>query len=118
MLLFGIGSVTFGCIAFLLGSKPLFIYPWLILGLLEIGTWYYENKYQYLKIENNILTRNSLFPKSIDLNQITAIRKYKSTIVVESYDKRIKIYKDMIAPDSLTELTDLLDMIELKPQQV
>jgi len=117
-LFFGVLSVIIGLVGIIIGSESLFIYPWLILGLLELGTWYYENKYQYLKIDNNILTKNSLFSKSIDLTQLSAIRKYKSTLVLESKDQSIKIYKDMIALESLTQLTDLFNEIELKPQQV
>ncbi|MBZ9730492.1 hypothetical protein LB467_12430 [Salegentibacter sp. JZCK2] len=117
-LLFGVSSVIIGLVALIIGSESIFIYPWLILGLLEIGIWYYENKYQYLKIDNNILTKNSLFSKSIDLTQLTAIKKNKSTFVLESNDHSLKIYKDMIAPDSLNRLTDLLNEIELKPHQV
>jgi len=117
-LFFGVLSVIIGLVGIIIGSESLFIYPWLILGLLELGTWYYKNKYQYLKIDNNILTKNSLFSKSIDLTQLSAIRKYKSTLVLESKDQSIKIYKDMIALESLTQLTDLFNEIELKPQQV
>lgn len=116
-LYFGVLSVFIGLLGIIIGSESLFIYPWLILGLLELGTWYYEKKYHYLKIDNNILTKNSLFSKSIDLTQLSAIRKYKSTLVLESKDQSIKIYKDMIAPESLTQLTDLLDEIDLKPQE-
>ncbi|MBZ9631305.1 hypothetical protein LB465_10990 [Salegentibacter sp. LM13S] len=117
-LLYGIVSVSFGTISFIIGSEPLFIYPWLILGFLEIGTWYYERKYHYLQINNNILTKNSLFPKSIDLTELNAIRKYRSTFVLESQEQNIKIHKDLIATDSLNQLTDLLNEIPLQSQQV
>ncbi|PRX49633.1 hypothetical protein [Salegentibacter salegens] len=117
-LLYGIVSVIIGSSSFIIGSEAIFIYPWLILGFLEIGTWYYEHKFHYLQIDNNILTKNSLFPKSIDLTQLSAIRKYKSTFVLESGDVDIKIHKDLIASHSLNQLTDLLSEIQLRPQQV
>jgi hypothetical protein len=117
-LLYGIVSVIIGTIAFLIDSAAIFIYPWLILGFLEIGTWYYENKYHYLQINNNILTKNSLFPKSIDLTKLSAIRKYKNSFILESEDQNIKIHKGLIASQSLNQLNNLLNEIPLKPQQI
>lgn len=115
-LLYGIVSIIIGSSAFIIGSEPIFIYPWLILGLLEIGTWFYEHKYHYLQINNNILTKNSLFPKSIDLTQLKAMRNYKGSFVLESEDQNIRIHKGLVAPQSLNELTDILNEIQLQPQ--
>ncbi|PKD20211.1 hypothetical protein APR41_14610 [Salegentibacter salinarum] len=117
-LLYGIVSVIIGSFAFIIDSEPIFIYPWVILGFLEIGTWYYEKKYHYLHIDHNILTKNSLFPKSIDLRQVTAIRKNRNSFVLESEGKNIRIHKGLVASQSLNQLTDLLDEIQLQPQHV
>ena len=102
-----------GLISLLSDFQFFFVYAWLILGLLEIGTWYYQNKFQYLQIENNVLTKNSLFPKSIELSKITAIRKYRNSFLIESKETNIKIYKDVISTDSLYQLTDLLNEIQV-----
>ena len=112
-LLYGITSAILGIVGIILDSKPLLTYPWLILSILQIGTWYYQNKFQYLQIENNVLTKNSLFPKSIELSKITAIRKYRNSFLIESKEKNIKIYKDVISTASLYQLTDLLNEIQL-----
>ncbi|WP_037320039.1 hypothetical protein [Salegentibacter sp. Hel_I_6] len=117
-LFYGILSALLGIFGIVLDAKPLIAYPWLILGILQIGTWFYQSKHQYIRIENNILTKNSLFSKSIDLNKLTAIRKFKNSIVLESKDQSIKIYKDVIATDSLYRLTDFLNEIELATQKV
>jgi uncharacterized membrane protein YbaN (DUF454 family) len=117
-LVYGILSAILGIVGIILDSKPLITYPWLILGILQIGTWYYQNKYQYLHIKNKALTKNSLFSKSVNLNELSAIRKYKNSFVLESKGQSIKIYKDVIAADSLYKLTDLLNEIQLKPHQV
>ena len=110
----GIASLGMGFISILSDFQFFFVYAWLILGLLEIGTWYYQNKLQYLKIENNVLTENSLFPKSIELSEITAIRKYRNSFLIESKEQNIKIYKDVISTDSLYQLTELLNKIQVK----
>ncbi len=109
----GIASLVMGLISLLSDFQFFFVYAWLILGLLEIGTWYYQNKFQYLQIENNVLTKNSLFPKSIELSEITAIRKYRNSFLIESKEQNIKIYKDVISTDSLYQLTDLLNEIQI-----
>jgi hypothetical protein len=107
-----------GLISLLSDFQFFFVYAWLILGLLEIGTWYYQNKFQYLQIENNVITKNSLFPKSIELSKIIAIRKYRNSFLIESKEKNIKIYKDVISTDSLYQLTDLLNEIQVKSSEV
>ena len=109
----GIASLVMGLISLLSDFQFFFVYAWPILGLLEIGTWYYQNKFQYLQIENNVLTKNSLFPKSIELSKITAIRKYRNSFLIESKEQNIKIYKDVISTDSLYQLTDLLNEIQV-----
>jgi len=117
-LFYGILSAVIGVIGMFLEAKPLMTYPWLVLGILQIGTSYYQYKYQYLKIENNILTKNSLISKSIDLRELTAIRKFRNSFVLESKDQEIRIYKHLIATDSLYKLTDLLNELQIEPQQV
>lgn len=107
--------IIIGIIAILFNSEPIFIYPWLILGFLEICIWYYEYKYHYLQIQDNILTINSFVSKSIDLTQIKAIKKYKSIFVLESEKQRIKIHKSMIDTESLHQLSQFLNKIQLLP---
>ncbi|WP_079719599.1 hypothetical protein [Salegentibacter holothuriorum] len=102
-----------GLLSILSDFQFFFVYAWLILGILQIGTWYYQNKFQYLQIENNVLTKNSLFPKSIELSKITALRKYRNSFRIESKKQNIKIYKDVISTDSLYQLTDLLNEIQV-----
>ncbi|SKB40567.1 hypothetical protein SAMN05660776_1010 [Salegentibacter holothuriorum] len=109
----GIASIIMGLLSILSDFQFFFVYAWLILGILQIGTWYYQNKFQYLQIENNVLTKNSLFPKSIELSKITALRKYRNSFRIESKKQNIKIYKDVISTDSLYQLTDLLNEIQV-----
>jgi len=116
-LIYGIISLLFGITGFISDTKSFFIIAWLLLGLVQIGTWYYKQKYQYLNIEENRLTKNALFPKSVAFNELSAIRKYKNSFLLESKNQSIRIHKDIIATDSFYKLTDLLNKIELKPQQ-
>jgi hypothetical protein len=85
--------------------------------LLQLATWYYEKKHQYLYIDGNTITKNSIFPKSVKLNELTAIWKLRSSFRLEAKNSKIKINKDLIDDESLYKLTDLLNQIKLKPQQ-
>ena len=113
----GIGFLISGIAIVLLNNFSLIYYTWVLLGLLQLGTWYYKKKHQYLHISEGRLTKNSLFPKSIKLNELTAIWKFKSSFTIETRQTKIKIDKDQMEDESLYKLTDLLNQIELKPQQ-
>ena len=113
----GIGFLIIGIAIVLLNNFSLIYYTWILLGLLQLGTWYYKKKHQYLYITEDSLTKNSLFPKSIKLNELTAIWKFKSSFTLETRQARIKIDKDLMEDESLYKLTDFLNQIELKPQQ-
>lgn len=113
----GIGFLIFGIAIVLLNNFSLIYYTWVLLGLLQLGTWYFKNKHQYLYITDDTLTKNSLFPKSIKLNELTAIWKFKSSFTLETRQAKLKINKDQMEDESLYKLTDFLNQIELKPQQ-
>jgi uncharacterized membrane-anchored protein len=62
-LIYGIISLLFGITGFISDTKSFFIIAWLLLGLVQIGTWYYKQKYQYLNIEENELPKTLFFQK-------------------------------------------------------
>ena len=113
----GIGFLIFGIAIVLLNNFSLIYYTWVLLGLLQLGTWYFKKKHQYLYITEDSLTKNSLFPKSIKLTELTAIWKFKSSFTLETRQAKLKIDKDQMEDESLYKLTDFLNQIELKPQQ-
>jgi hypothetical protein len=113
----GIGFLIIGIAIVLLNNFSLIYYTWVLLGLLQLGTWYFKKKHQYLYITEGRLTKNSLFPKSIKLNELTAIWKFKSSFTLETRQAKIKIDKDLMENESLYKLTDFLNQIELKPRQ-
>jgi len=114
----GIGFLIIGIAIVLLNNFHLIYYAWPLLGLLQLATWYYEKKHQYLYITDNTLTKNSLFPKTINLNELTAIWKLRSSFTLETKNTKIKIDKDLIEDESLYKLTDFLNQIELKTQKI
>lgn len=90
---------------------------WILFGSFQVCGWFYKKKHQYLYIDKNSLTKNSIFPKSLAVNELTAIRKYKGSFVLETKDQNLKIHKDLMEDDSLYALTDFLNKIEIKPQK-
>lgn len=113
----GIGFLIIGIAIVFLNNFSLIYSTWVLLGLLQLGAWYYKKKHQYLFITEDSLTKNSLFPKSIKLTELTAIWKFKSIFTLETRQAKIKIDKDQMEDESLYKLTDLLSQIELKLQQ-
>ena len=45
-------------------------------GLFSLAIYFYEMKKQYLSINNGRLTRHSLIPRKINLNEIKQIKKF------------------------------------------
>ncbi|WP_037320047.1 hypothetical protein [Salegentibacter sp. Hel_I_6] len=111
----GIGFLIIGIAIALLNNFSLIYYTWILLGLLQLATWYYEKKHQYLYITEDSLTKNSLFRKSIKLNELTAIWKLRTSFTLQTKKNKIKIDKDLIEDESLNKLTDFLNQIELNP---
>lgn len=88
------------------------------IGLIVTGTfsfvrYYYEKKKQYLTIKNGILTKNSLFPKKIKLNEIKRIRKFSGDYKLKTNGSEFVIDTQIIDLNSLAELD-----VELKKLNV
>ena len=88
------------------------------IGLIVTGTfsfvhYYYEKKKQYLTIKNGVLTKNSLFPKKIKLNEIKRIRKFSGDYKLKTNGSEFVIDTQIIDLNSLAELD-----VELKKLNV
>lgn len=116
-LYFGIGFLAIGIILVPLNNFSLIYFSWIIFGLLQLAVWYYEKKHQYLSIDKNNLTKNSIFPKSVKLNEIETIVKLEKSYILETKSKKIKINKDIIEEESFYKLNKVLEEIELKLKQ-
>lgn len=70
-LIFGILWLVLGTIALVYNADNIFNYGYLIIGTLYLGTCAFQNKYQYLLIENGIIAKNRIVPTRIRLDAIT-----------------------------------------------
>jgi hypothetical protein len=55
--------LVLGILGVLFNSNNIFVYGYLLVGILQLGTYLYENNKQYLTIENGIISKNHLTPK-------------------------------------------------------
>lgn len=79
-------------------------YGWLTLSLIYLGTYLFQRVYGYLKIENGNLQVNSLFKKTIILDEIKEIRSFAGDYTLRTNDKEVKINTSLIDSGSLAEL--------------
>ena len=89
-------------------------YAFLFTGLLYWGSYFYEKRKQYLTIENNMLTKHSIFPKSIAITDIKKIRRFEGSYKIETSEKTLKINKDIMEAESLYKLDDYFKSLDLK----
>ncbi|PKD20209.1 hypothetical protein APR41_14600 [Salegentibacter salinarum] len=116
-LISGLAILVFGISILILDTSTGIYSIWILFGLLQIGTWFYQRKYQYLYIDEESLTKNALSPSSIKFSELKAIWKYKNSFTLETNTTKIKIDKDLMEDESLYKLTDFINQIELKSQQ-
>jgi hypothetical protein len=75
----GIVLLVLGIAIAMVKATSLIYYIWILFGLLQISCWYYKNKYQYMVIEKNTITKNSLFPRSLKLSELKTMGKFKGS---------------------------------------
>lgn len=114
-LLFGVGFTLLGIASILFADNSVFfIYGYISLGLLSLATYLFEKQKQYLKIENGVLTKNSLFPKNIYLSDIIQIKKFAGDLTLITSTKKLTINIELIDEESFIELELLLKTLALK----
>ena len=113
-LIFGILWLVLGTSAVIFDLNNPFSYGYLLLGILYVGTYLFENKKQYLTIENGIISKNHLIPKKINLNEIKLIKKFAGDYILKTDSTELKINTDLIEEKSLEELNTVLENLNLE----
>jgi hypothetical protein len=113
-LIFGILWLVLGTSAVIFDLNNPFSYGYLLLGILYVGTYLFENKKQYLTIENGIISKNHLIPKKINLNEIKRIKKFAGDYILKTDSTELKINTDLIEEKSLVELNTVLENLNLE----
>jgi hypothetical protein len=113
-LIFGILWLVLGTTAVIFNSDNLFNYGYLIIGILYLGTYLFENNKQYLTIENGIISKNHLIPKKINLNEIKRIKKFAGDYILKTDSTELRINTELIEEKSLAELNTVLENLNLE----
>jgi len=111
---YGLLMIAVGLFAVYNDSSSLFSYLWIFLGGLQTGTALYEKKNQYLTIENDKITKHSIFPKTIDTSEIQKVGKFVNSYKIETRNRTLIIDKGIIENESLFKLEDYLSNLNLK----
>jgi len=95
--------------------------PLFAIGIGEIGAalfsffiHYFQNKNQYLSIENGKLTKHTLFPKTTKLVDVKSIKEFAGDIKLISKNGEFIIDTQIIDPNSLVALKKELNELKLE----
>jgi len=111
---YGILMIAVGLFAIYNDSSSIFSYLWILLGGLQTGTALYEKKNQYLTIEQEKITKHSIFPKTINISEIEKVSKFVNSYKIETENTTLTIDKGIIENDSLYKLENYLNNLNLK----
>lgn len=111
---YGLTMIGLGIFAVYINSSSIFSYLWIIIGILQAGTSYYRQRYQYLTIREDRLIRHSIIPKSIALSDIRKIKKFVDSYKIETHNQSMRIEKNFIETESLQKLNLFLE--DLNPK--
>jgi hypothetical protein len=118
-LILGIAWLTLG-IFNLIGNFKLnwWDYLYVIAGVLYIGRFVYDFTNQYLIIKNDTIRKNILYGagKQISLSEVKSIKSFGGEYILKTEQKELRINTDLIDKDSLTELKEILEKLNLPPE--
>jgi hypothetical protein len=113
----GLLWLVLGTTAVIFNSDKIINYGYLLIGMLYVGTYFFENSQQYLTIENGTISKNTLFPKKVNLNDITSIKKFAGDYIIKTDSTELKINIEVIDKNSLEDLNRVLDTLNLEAKQ-
>lgn len=84
-------------------------YFFIIMSVVYLSMYFYENHYQYITLENSILKVNSLFGKSVPLAEIKQIKEFAGDYIISTASKELTINTQIMDPESRNLLKQELD---------
>lgn len=113
-LILGVIWLALGTTSIIMNPDNFWSYGFIALGILHLGTYIFENKNQYLKIENGVITKQRLIPKKISLNEIKRIKKFAGDYILTTDSSELRINTHIVEEESLKQLDSLLQGINIK----
>ncbi len=97
------------------GSADYFNYFQLFIGILMVGTFFFEKHHHYLKIENGVLIKNSLRRRTITLKEVVHIQSFSGQIRLQTSQEKFTINLGITDETSVKDLYCFLGSLELDP---
>lgn len=116
-LILALGYLILSSAALIFDSFNFFNIGFLVLGLISLGTYLFENHKQYLTIANGVLIKNTFSPKSIKLDEINQIKKFAGDYILKTEQNELRINISYIEKDSLFELEKVLNSLGLNKNE-
>lgn len=104
-----IWAVTDIAILFIYRSIAFTEYIWIIMGLYFIANAAYMYYKPYLIIEDGVLIKNTLKPKSIRLEDITEMNRTHGKYTLTTNSTNFEFDKNFLEPESFLILDDILN---------
>lgn len=89
-------------------------YGWIFISIAWFCIYFYSKNYPYISIENGILQVGGPWGKKVNLNDIQNIQKFAGDYKIYTKNKLIKINTHIISAESLKELNDFFNKLEMK----
>lgn len=116
-LIFGIVWSVLGIVAFIFDTENLFNFGYLTFGLIYLSGYLFENSKQYLTIENGVITKHNLRPKSLKLDEVIHIKNFAGDYVLKTKQDELTINKSFVEENSLLELEKVLEGLNLNAKE-
>ena len=114
----GIAWLLLGLMAFLGNDRPNWPeYGYLVIAILYLGGYIYENRNEYLIIENGLIYKRSLFPKRINLTDVNQIKKFGRGYILKTESEKMTINTQIIDEKSLMKLNLILGRLNMDPDK-
>jgi|GEM_PF-797375 len=120
-LLLGIAWALFFVIGFITNHEhpDWYYYFHILLSLIYLGKFLYESHYQYLIIDDEIITKPNLFhTQKIKISDIERIKTFAGDITICGKDMEIGIAKNIVDQESFKNLKIILEELEIEDNQV
>lgn len=99
-------------------DSEIFKYAFTALGILYLGSGFYKLKFQYIKVQDQVLTRfEPGNKKKVDLKHVTRIKKFTDEITFLTPNEKLKISTNLIDKEDLPAFENLLASLDLEQEK-
>lgn len=116
-LIIGLMWLIIGIAGFAFDTSIFFSFGYFIFGLIYLSMYLFENNKQYLTIENGVITKNTIRPKSIKLDDIIYIKNFAGDYILKTKQDELTINKSFIEKNSLLELETVFESLNLDAKE-